>query len=175
VGSTPTPGTVRGWLGRQLDDHRHSECRMLWVRLPPEPLKKLVATVTPSTARRMRGRSYQRPCRGARSPRGPVTAEIAGSNPARDASTARYANRHSDQAQTLVPASSTLARATGLIGNAGEWDHTGAVNLVRSLGGSIPHVPTGAQVAPKGPFVYRLGSQFLTLKRGVRFPYGLLT
>lgn len=41
-----------------------------------------------------------------------VNVEIAGSNPVEGAEMARYANRHSGQAQTLVSAGSTPTRAT---------------------------------------------------------------
>ena len=72
-------------LGRQLADHLGLEPGMLWVRIPPELLKLKL---------RPRGAAW--------SARLPVTQEIVGSNPIGDASTARYANRKSGEAQTFV-------------------------------------------------------------------------
>ena len=71
-----------------MADHLGLEPGMLWVRVPPELLK----------------RSNERPRGAAWSARDPVTVEIAGSNPAGDAfkQMARYASRKSGQAQTLV-------------------------------------------------------------------------
>ena len=46
AGSNPALGTVRDkWLGRQLADHLGLEPGMLWVRLPPAPLKEQHALV----------------------------------------------------------------------------------------------------------------------------------
>ncbi len=77
-------GTVPffGRLGRQLADHRDLESRMLWVQLPPEAL----------TRSSWSSLECSPPCQGGghgfKSHRGRLTA--------------RYANRQSGQAQTLV-------------------------------------------------------------------------
>ena len=91
------PGPLR--LGRQLADHLGLEPGMLWVRLPPEPLRTITNDQWP------RGAAW--------SARLPVTQEIMGSNPIEVAwKMAWYANRQSGQAQTLVTAGSTPALAT---------------------------------------------------------------
>ncbi len=59
------PGPLR--LGRQLADHLGLEPGMLWVRLPPEPLRTITNDQWP------RGAAW--------SARLPVTQEIVGSNP----------------------------------------------------------------------------------------------
>ena len=63
------PGPL--WLGRQLADHLGLEPGMLWVRLPPEPLRMITNDQCP------RGAAW--------SARLLVTQEIAGSNPVEDA------------------------------------------------------------------------------------------
>ena len=91
------PGPLR--LGRQPADHLGLEPGMLWVRLPPEPLRTITNDQWP------RGAAW--------SARLPVTQEIAGSNPVEVAwKMARYANRQSGEAQTFVTAGSTPACAT---------------------------------------------------------------
>ena len=79
---------TNNWLGRQPADHPGLEPGMLWVRLPPEPLRTIMNNQWP------RGAAW--------SARLPVTQEITGSNPVEGADTARYANRQSGEAQTFV-------------------------------------------------------------------------
>ena len=72
---------------------------MLWVQIPPEPLRTISNNQWP------RGAAW--------SARLPVTQEIVGSNPIEVAwKMARYANRQSGEAQTFVTAGSTPACAT---------------------------------------------------------------
>ena len=88
------PGPLR--LGRQPADHLGLEPGMLWVRLPPEPLKKIESSWSSlecSLARHARDRGFK-------SRRGRLD------------EMARYANRQSGQAQILVIAGSTPACAT---------------------------------------------------------------
>jgi hypothetical protein len=99
IGGSSPPRTT--WRGRQLADHLGLEpgmstnaSRRCPVRLPPGPLQTI------------------RPRGAARSARHPVTVEAMGSNPIGDALTARYANRKSGQAQTLVIVGSTPTCAT---------------------------------------------------------------
>ena len=81
-------------LGRQLADHLGLEPGMLWVRLPPEPLQHITSSWS--------SQECSPPCH----------VETVGSNPIGDADIARYANRQSGQAQTLVSVGSTPTRAT---------------------------------------------------------------
>ena len=77
--------SMTSWLGRQLADHLGLEPGMLWVRVPPELLKISVLVEQPgvlATLSRWRSR-VQIP-------------------PGTLLKTARYANRQSGQAQTLV-------------------------------------------------------------------------
>ncbi len=98
------PGPLR--LGRQLADHLGLEPGMLWVRLPPEPLRMITNDQCP------RGAAW--------SARLLVTQENTGSNPVGGAwKMAWYANRQSGQAQTLVTAGSTPACATRKHASAG--------------------------------------------------------
>src|SRR5271169_6242801 len=95
AGSSPALGTR---LGRQSADHLGLEPGMLWVRVPPEPV-----TENSSSWRSLEcSPARQAGDHGFKSRRGRLF----------DA--ARYANRQSDQAQTLVTAGSTPACATAI-------------------------------------------------------------
>ena len=102
------------WLGRQPADHLGLEPGMLWVRVPPEPLEHEHALVEQpgvfACLSRRRSR-VQIPSRALVTRREERPEPRAGRR-SREAGTARYANRQSGQAQTLVTAGSTPARAT---------------------------------------------------------------
>jgi hypothetical protein len=119
------PGTARRvvlgtWLGRQSADHPGLEPGMLWVRLPPEPL----ATNTSSWSSQECSPRCQRGGRGFKSRRGRFFVSgdesVSNSKPssgrlacfAIEYEKARYANRQSGQAQTLVIVGSTPTCAT---------------------------------------------------------------
>ena len=77
-----------------------------------------------------------RPRGAVRSARHAVNVEIAGSNPVEGAEMARYANRHSGQAQTLVSVGSTPGRDTRLLHSASVTDGTAGSEPARR--GSTP-------------------------------------
>ena len=149
------PVRFRPWaltkrLGRQSADHLGLEPGMLWVRVPPEPLKSI----------RPRGAAW--------SARHPVTVEITGSNPVGDAGAglrpeaggcreflppascppaAPYANRQSGEAQTFVIAGSTPACATWAVFLTAACKPVVAKQVRWMTRGSIPSRPTAEHSA----------------------------
>ena len=92
IGGSSPPRATR--LGRQSADHLGLEPRMLWVRVPPEPLSRAESRRAVAGRRwslRFRLSAFpfsvnnKRPRGAARSARLPVTQEIVGSNPIGDA------------------------------------------------------------------------------------------
>ena len=89
------PGPLR--LGRQLADHLGLEPGMLWVRLPPEPLRTITTMASWSSLEC--SPACHAGYHGFKSRRGRLKM-------------AWYANRQSGEAQTFVTAGSTPALAT---------------------------------------------------------------
>ena len=125
-----SPG--HGPVGK-LADHLGLEPGMLWVRVPPGPFET------------------DRPRGAAWSARLPVTQEIAGSNPVEGAwKKARYANRQSGQAQTLVVCGfDSRLRHFRVVLLTAACKAVVAKEVRWMTRGSIPSQPTD------GPFVYR--------------------
>ena len=133
-----------------------------WVRLPHSAL------------RRPRHPPADPSCPGGAvwSARHPVKVEITGSNPVRDAvrNIARYANRLSDQSQTLVSVGSTPTRVTGMkrIGWAMVSPGACKTSALRTAG-SIPARCT-VGCSTKSVSSVMVAHQLAMLEERVRFP-----
>ena len=128
---------------------------MLWVRIPPEPLKRKLCP---------RGAAW--------SARLPVTLEIVGSNPIGDASIARYANRKSGEAQTFVTLWVRLPPVL-LIGLCSSW--LPVKQLSQNKRGGRREVQFLHDPLTNRPVRLTAGCEPLNLAMRVRFPHGSLT
>jgi hypothetical protein len=120
----------------------------------------------------------------ARSARHPVKVEIVGSNPIGGAGVvqiseskeARYANRQSGQAQTLVTCGFDSHSCHRSIADRGWCSSRRAVNPLPSTCEVVGERfdSSTPQCLDHGPVVYRQGHHPLKVEKGVRLPSGLL-